>query len=111
MCADCPNLKELKEYVWKSIGVKWEELAITLGLDEDDESKKKLDGIREKRKEDASMASYEVLLLWQSNERANPSWEKLIKALNTAGLLDAVRSISDYLGNSISYLVIQLISK
>ena len=108
MCAcadregDCPTLKELKEYVWKSVGEKWEGLAIALGLDEDEESKKKLDGIKERRKGDASMASYEVLHLWQSNERENPSWKKLIKALNTAGLLDTVRSIRDYLGNSIN---------
>ena len=106
MCADSasdrPTLKELKEYVWKFVGEKWEELAIALELDEDEDSKRKLDEIRERRRWDSSMASYDVLNLWQSNTRANPTWEKLIKALDTAGLLDAVRSINGYLGNSIN---------
>lgn len=101
--SDCPTLKELKEYVWKCVGEKWEELAIALGLDEDEDSKKMLDNIREKRKDNPSMASYDVLKLWQSNKTANPTWDTLTKALSTAGLVDAVRSINNHLGTSINH--------
>ena len=95
--SECPTLKELKQHVRKFVGDKWEELALALGLDEDQESMKKLDGIREKRKGNDSMASYDVLVLWQNNEKDNPTWEKLVSALDEAGLQDAVSFINGYL--------------
>ena len=95
---ECPTLRELKKYAWKHVGEKWEELAVLLGLDEDDESKKKLQDIRKERNGNTSMASYDVLVFWQSCELVNPTWEKLIDALDSAGLSDAVKSIKDYLG-------------
>ena len=96
--SDRPKPQELKKYVWKHVGEKWEELAILLGLDEDEESAKKLEDIKEKRQNKASMAANDVLMLWQSCDRAEPTWERLIDALETADLNDAVKSIKDYLG-------------
>lgn len=85
--------------MWKHIGEKWEELAIYLGLDEDEESAKKLEDIREKRKDKASLAVNDVLQLWQSCDQASkPTWERLLDALEAADLNDAVKSIKDYLG-------------
>ena len=94
----CPTVKELKQYVKCFIGDKWEELAIELGLDEDEESAKKLDEIRMKRKDNASMASYNVLMLWYRNQNANRTWEELKRALAAVGLIDAVKSIDEYQG-------------
>ena len=80
------------------IGDKWEELALELGLDEDEESAEKLDDIRKNRKDNASMASYDVLRLRHDNQTANRTWEELKKALTAVGLTDAVKSIDEYLG-------------
>ena len=96
--SDRPEPQKLKKYVWKHIGEKWEELAILLGLDEDKESAKKLEDIKEKRKDKASLAAIDMLMLWQGCDRAEPSWERLIDALETVDLFDAVKSIKTYLG-------------
>lgn len=96
--SDRPKLQELKKYAWKHVGEKWEELAVLLGLDENEESAKKLEDIKEKRKDKAIMAANDVLTLWQSYDQAEPTWERLIDALETADLNDAVKSIKDYLG-------------
>ena len=84
--------------MWKHVGEKWEELAIHLGLDEDEESAKKLEDIREKRQDKALLAANDVLMLWQGCDQAKPTWERLIDALETADLNDAVKLIKDYLG-------------
>ena len=96
--SDRPEPRELKKYVWKHIGEKWEELALLLGLDEDEESAKKLEDIKENRKDKALMAAIDVLMLWQGCDQAEPSWERLIDALEAADLTDAVKSIKGYLG-------------
>ena len=69
-----------------------------LGLDEDKESAKKLEDIKEKRQDKASLAANDVLMLWQSCDQAEPTWERLIDALETADLNDAVKSVKGYLG-------------
>jgi hypothetical protein len=84
--------------VWKHVGEKWEELAILLGLDENEGSVKKLEKIKEERKDKASMAANDVLMLWQGCDQAEPTWGRLIDALEIADLSDAVKSIKDYLG-------------
>ena len=92
----CPTPTDLKKYVWKHVGEKWEELALALGLDEEELSKK-LDEIREKRKGNSLLAAYDVLMLWHKNKK-DVTWERLIEALDTVGLTDAVSSINDFLG-------------
>ena len=94
----CPTIGELKKYVRTFVGDKWEDLAVELGLDEDEECAKKLEEIKTKREDNSSMASYDVLKLWQGNQNANPSWEGLKRALKAVGLVDAVKSINEYLG-------------
>ena len=84
--------------MWKHVGEKWEELAILLGLDEDKESAKKLEDIKKNRKDKASLAAIDMLMLWQGCDQAEPSWERLIDALEIADLIDAVKSIKSYLG-------------
>ena len=96
--SDRPEPRELKEYVWKHVREKWEELAIWLGLDEYEESAKKFEEIKENRKDKESLAANDVLLLWQGCDQAKPSWERLIDALKKADLIDAVKSIKGYLG-------------
>ena len=83
--------------MWKHVGEKWEELALALGLDEEEESSKKLDEIREKRKGNPSLAAYDVLMLWHKNKQ-DVTWEQLIDSLDTVGLTDAVRSVNSFLG-------------
>ena len=83
--------------MWKHVGEKWEELALALGLDEEEELSKKLDEIREKRKGNSTLAAYDVLMLWHKNKK-DVTWERLIEALDTVGLTDAVSSIKDFLG-------------
>ena len=94
----CPTIGELKKYVRKFVGDKWEELAIELGLDEDEESAKKFEEIKKERKDNHLMASYDVLMLWQASQNANPTWEGLKRALIEVDLVDAVKSINEYLG-------------
>ena len=94
----CPTIGELKKYVRTFVGDKWEELAVELGLDEDEESEKKLKEIKKERKDNHSMASYDVLKLWLSSQNANRTWEGLKRALMAVGLVDAVKSITEYLG-------------
>lgn len=88
----------MKKYVLKHVGEKWEELAVHLGLDEDEENAKKLEDIRKKRQDKASLAANDVLMMWQRCDQAEPSWEKLIEALEMAELNDAAKSVKDYLG-------------
>ena len=99
--SDRPTNKELREHVQKKIGDKWEEVAIELGLDDDgdDNGDKKttLDDIREKRKDNPNMAAYYVLNSWLRSMRIKPTWGGLIKALQEAGLQEAVESVTTHL--------------
>ena len=103
---DRPTNKELREHVQKKIRDKWEEVAIELGLDDDgdDNGDKKttLDDIREKRKDNPTMAAYGVLNSWLRSTRIKPTWGGLIEALRGAGLQGVVESVTTYLSVHVS---------
>ena len=99
-----PTKKELRDHVQKKIGDKWEEVAIELGLDdqevEDDDARTKLDEIRDRRKDKPTLAAHDVLTSWLNDKRIRRTWGILIDALREVGLQELVESVNTFLSTS-----------
>lgn len=92
-----PKLSELQKYVRPIAAERWEEVAIALGLADDDDGKQ-LDIIKEEKKGDSNQCFNELMKLWlRSGADVSPcTWATLIAAMRSvAGLESTGKQIED----------------